>query len=108
MNVFDVSRMIDRAAKLTHVDGNRRYHHWIFQVDEDFTVSRMTDMRSNKTSTVFEKKEVQPAPRLSAGEFLTYDECSACEGDGCTACDGEGTIPVIRRDPKPQKFGVMT
>jgi hypothetical protein len=83
-----LDEVIGRAAIVTHPDGNRRYHEWIFDV-RGATVERATRIR-----------------RADGEEFVVWEECPECAGDPdlddgsgmkCSACGGVGEVRVRRR-----------
>lgn len=91
----EVLDMVVRAAKVTHKLGNRRYHQFLFMVQEG-VVSLMTALEFDNAEAEWysENSHLQP----SEGEFLVYEECRKCEGEGCKRCGNTGQIRVIRRE----------
>lgn len=82
--------MVSAAALVSHPEGNRRFHNWLFKV-ENGTVRFMTPIAPSTDSS-----SIGLTP-LGPNEFLVYEECEECDGDGCEGCNFEGTIPVVRR-----------
>lgn len=87
-----LEEVIKKSAIITHPQGNRRFHGWIFDV-QGTRVVRATKLDSER-------------------EFIVYEECPGCRGTGwpgpkgegskCSTCKGDGEIKVTRRLP-PEK-----
>lgn len=78
---------VQRAAKCTHPSGNRRFHHLVFQI-EDEKVCAITDLTTGETSVT---------QTLGTNEFLVWEVCESCGGSGCKSCAGKGEIRVRRK-----------
>jgi hypothetical protein len=74
--------MLDQAAITSHARGNRRYHHWVLQV-EGALIKRMTYFE-DATRTV--RSPSHPTP------FTVWEDHEACDGQGCMACGHTGKI----------------
>ena len=86
----EVRNMVKAAAVVTHARGNRRYHDYVFQIEGRNIVS-MADLNAGAGVT---KKQDAP---LRPDEFVQYEECEQCHGDGCEACNNEGEVRYVRR-----------
>lgn len=84
--------MVDLSAKVSHRHGNRRYHSWLFKVENNVVI-RMLPLVNEGHSVTIPNQIPTPGP----GEFLAFDECEACEGVGCELCNFDGDVPVIRK-----------
>jgi len=91
ISALELERMLEKSAVITHELGNRRYHDWVFKL-ESVTVRFM--------SPITEKPDRVPLEVAGPGEFLVYEECEVCLGDGCEACNYQGDNPVYRRAPR--------
>jgi len=97
----ELQDMLRRSARVTHPDGNRRYHDVVFMVEgqrvvsyslavdpapakPDFEYQEEEDeiYHSYDCETCFDRKKVQ-----------VFNECPYCEGEGCKRCD-EGLVPA--------------
>jgi len=87
--------MVESSAKFSHELGNRRFHSWLFWIENN-VVKRMIPLAKGVISGTLNRQVPVPGP----GEFLVYDECMDCEGVGCQKCDDTGEVPVIRKNPK--------
>ena len=94
LTLLQILDMVESAAKISHALGNRRYHNWLFQVENNVVI-RMSPLANGGISSTLNRQ----VPKAGPDEFLVYEECD-CEGFGCKKCDGHGDIPVIRRLPK--------
>src|SRR4051794_19304146 len=79
-----LKEVMAKAAIVTHPRGNRRYHHWVFEVRNGIIVS------------VFDLRGPQK-PALTPDSFVAYEDCDRCLGKTCPACEGTGLIKVTRR-----------
>lgn len=98
--------MLKRAARVTLNTANRRYHQYLFMVQDgvvtwagkttDQQEARILDNKAAKATI----DEPPPQPQRPE-EFLVYEVCG-CGGEfGCTECGGKGEIAVVRRNIKP-------
>ena len=72
----DLTMMLVRAAKVTHPEGNRRYHSWLLQVEGKKVLRlRKFDMTD-----------------YSQGCRSIEEECEACDGEGCAECGWVGKV----------------
>ena len=73
----ELEHMIKHSAPLTHDWANRRWMHWIFDVDmEGSVLKRMA------------YKEAQG----SSGSNFMYEDCEHCDGAGCKQCGWHGEV----------------
>lgn len=89
--------MVQRAAMVTHEQGNRRFHEWVFLIDGQL-VKWMAPFASSTQKDKINRNHPHPGP----GEFLVWEPCEECEDEngvsqGCKHCEFEGDRPVIRR-----------
>jgi len=98
--------MVMHSTRVTHPDGNRRYHDYLFMVEGSRVVA------FGKIHEVpVKKKEIPQLPKVApqidvmtgeeyykceqckdAGVVRTFDECVECDGSGCEYCD-QGLVP---------------
>lgn len=64
--------MVTHAAKVSHPDGNRRYHDFVFHV-ADGRLCKLTQI------------------------FTVYEVCEWCDGDKCAKCNFTGENKVTRK-----------
>lgn len=76
--------MLAHSARVTHNNGNRRFHQYIFEVqgNEVFNVFNMDD----NTTSDHECRRCK-----DTGKLPVFDECLHCNGVGCHHCD-EGLV----------------
>jgi hypothetical protein len=87
----ELNEMVRAAAPVTHENGNRRFHHWLFKVEGDILISMCRwDMVHRDLSH----------QRKGSDEFLVTEECALCDGDGCKQCGWVGFITAYRSAPK--------
>lgn len=98
ISLHQLEDMCQKAALITHEDGNRRFHNWIMLVKQG-QLQRITDVRTGVSSDT-----LSAGPK--AGEFLMYDECPACHGETCERCDFTGQVPMVHRLPQA-RLGAM-
>jgi hypothetical protein len=100
---YDLSRekldtMVAGAARITHDFGNRRFHDWLFLVEGNHVI-KMRKLASMPP---------QDTIKLQPNEFICWEDCELCEGEGCPTCDFQGSYRFIRKMKKPKtSFGVM-
>lgn len=82
--------MVANSAIITDVRGNRRFHDWVFKVSNGVVES------------MFHLDE----HLLSPDEFVVYEPCPACDGEGCERCD-DGEVRVVRKESK-HRLGPMS
>jgi hypothetical protein len=73
--------MVVHSTRITHPDGNRRYHDYLFMVEGSRVVA------FGKIEELFKCEQCR-----DTGTIRTFDECGACDGVGCEHCD-LGLIP---------------
>lgn len=84
----DVIDMVARAAKITHVKGNKRYEDYVFKMD-----GKRIEAISAYTP---DEVPVGDAPCTGSEKgTILYDDCPECDGTGCGRCD-DGLV-VIKR-----------
>lgn len=89
--------MVRLSVRVTHVNGNRRYEDFVFNVvgGEIIDVSKI-----EQTTPVVKDCETCGGDSM----LPVFDECSACEGQGCPLCD-EGLVrawipcPICNQSP---------
>lgn len=86
--------MVEASARVSHSRGNRRYHNWLFLVENNL-VKGMSPLHMVESFAT-----INHPPTPGPGEFLVYEDCEDCDGKGCDNCDGMGEVAMIRRTPK--------
>jgi hypothetical protein len=88
-----VDRLDDILAKsaiVSHPRGNRRFHHWIFDIREG-KVIQVTDLRSQ-------------SPDVDTRDFIVWEQCECVDNfeavADCKICCGRGEVKLTRRLPK--------
>ena len=120
LELQDLTDMLNRSARTTHHQGNRRFHEYVFRVEGSrvqsiFQMSK-EEMKAERNKTFAAEEPVDPAPReeyykcetcRDTGRMVVFDECEACRGVGCRHCD-EGLVRREVRCPNcaPQTIGV--
>lgn len=75
----EVGHMVTHAAPVTNERGNRRFHQWLFSI-QNGEVKNMQHWEP-------------PTRRIKArADMVSFDECDACDGEGCKACGWTGEI----------------
>ena len=88
-----IGEYVERSARCTLPEGNRRFHYWVFDIQGDL-LARVTDLTTGHSST----------PRaLGSDEFMAYEECPDCGGEGCKQCGNLGDIRVVRKLKRCQR-----
>ena len=95
LDIHQLQNMVQKSALVTHENGNRRYHEWVFLVEGQL-VKWMSPLAPSKEKDTINRPHPTPGP----GEFLVWEDCDECNGQGCKFCDFEGDRPVIRRYPR--------
>lgn len=95
-----LDNMLDRAARISHDQGNRRYHDWVFDV-EGKIVKKMGNLQKGCFSA-----KIPSSQPMNPDQFIVWEDCEICEGDGCQSCNYEGAYRLVRQLTKP-KLGVM-
>jgi hypothetical protein len=78
ISMDDLEVMVTRAARISHPQGNRRYHTWLLHVDG---------------TKVMLLRKLQMTD-YSQGAASVDEECEECWGDGCAEC---GWIGYVKR-----------
>lgn len=81
-----VEEIVRQSARVTHPNGNRRYHHYVLNVSETGKSTVLCDVTDTR------KLGGTGGPE----EFVAFEDHEACGGKGCGDCD-LGTIQVLRR-----------
>lgn len=68
--------MLSKSAVIRHPRGNRRYHDWVFDLDQT-KVLRVTKIKH---------------PVILEGDSAMYDACEECDGNGCIDCGWSGEV----------------
>lgn len=120
LGLKDLTDMLNRSARTTHHQGNRRFHEFVFRVEGSKVKSifRMSkeEMRAERNKTFIQEETVPTEPVTAyykcetcrdTGKMVVFDECEACRGVGCRYCD-EGLMRREVRCPNcaPQTIGV--
>ena len=94
-----LQEMVRKSARITHPDGNRRFHEFLFMVEGE-RVKAIKQMSNQEHQA--EERKVQgwiappkepPAPFYKCetcrdtGKMVVFDECDRCYGAGCRSCD---------------------
>lgn len=117
LELADLKDMLNRSARTTHHQGNRRFHEYVFQI-EGTKVQSIFQMSSEEVRAERSKTFVQeePTPPIQyykcetcqdTGKMVVFDECESCHGVGCRYCD-EGLVRREVRCPNcaPKHIGV--
>lgn len=106
VSVEQVLDMVRHSARITHANGNRRFHEYLFTVEGERVTSihRLTEaevadeerrIRSFVRRPVQEESHYRCGTCRDTGKMLVFDPCDYCQGRGsCTHCD-EG---LVRRE----------
>lgn len=84
LTLSEIERWVRMAARCTHPIGNRRYHDWVFDVEErgkDTHVERMC------------KYELTD---YASGAQFELEECEDCDGAGCRDCGYAGVVKHLK------------
>lgn len=114
----DIQDMLRKSARITHPEGNRRYHEYLFTVEGDRLLSmrKMSEAEvaaeERKLSSYVRKEYVKVETYYACetcrdtGKMVVYDPCGRCNGVGCSHCDdGLVRAEVNCPDcPKPQVY----
>lgn len=98
--------MVQHSARITHADGNRRYHEYLFNVEGDRVLAfrKLSEQEiadeEHRVRTFTRPPREQPDYTFyrcetcrDTGKMLVFDQCDYCQGRGsCTHCD-EGLVP---------------
>lgn len=110
----DLQDMVQRSARFTHPNGNRRYHDYVFMVEGiRVTAFSKVDSTAPQVEPVEEETlEEEQAPYVhyrcdtcrDKRKIQVFNECPYCEGEGCKRCD-DGLVPssIPCPDCKTQK-----
>ena len=107
ISLDDLRDMLKRAARVTLKTANRRYHQYLFMVQDGVVTWAGKITHDTQEARILDNKvakatidESPPQPQRPE-EFLVYEACG-CGGEfGCTECGGKGEVAVIRRNIKP-------
>ena len=104
--------MLRRSARVTHPEGNRRYHDVVFMVEGQRVKSYF---RQGAEPEEVAPEEVEPQGKTvhrcgtcrDDHRVQVFNECPYCEGAGCKKCDEglvQGSIPCPDcTQQKPQR-----
>lgn len=96
LTAAQAEEMARRAAITKHPQGNRRYHNWLFQINGTYVVSMVNlDVPAAKEA---------PPTKVGEKEFVMYDECPKCEGEGCEACNHTGQVKAVHKEQSRKFF----
>jgi hypothetical protein len=84
----ELETMIRSAAKFSKEGCNRRYHHWLFNVQGDEVV----DMRTSWMKQV------------GRGKDRVIEEHDTCQGQGCKMCGWSGQVIRLVSDKVVPRF----
>lgn len=114
--------MVAHSAKITHPEGNRRFHNFLFKVEEGRVLDYKRVEQALPSRQVIRidtplTAAIQPRPKVvevvppveveppevdntvyrcvtckDTGKVVVYDECSYCERAGCRRCSGVGEV----------------
>lgn len=102
----ELQDMLQRSARFTHAEGNRRYHDYLFMVEGKrlLKFSKITeaaphtapveDVVDDVVEDVVDHEEVHYKCETckDVHRVQVFDECARCHGEGCNKCD-EGLVP---------------
>jgi len=103
----DAANMVQKSAITTHERGNRRYKNFILRVTDKALISVWalpTEKASSSTKNLGKKGCHICGGK---GDFIVWEECVSCNGDGCSLCDNSGSILKRRRCQCVQKKGFL-
>lgn len=103
---LNIQEMLRRAAICTLPQGNRRFRDWVFDVRSGVVVA-MTFIGGGTKTTAVPSSPPRSQPKvtqkiavhgeaLKPNEFVMYEDCENCGGEGeCLVCD-DGQVQVVR------------
>lgn len=92
----ELEDMLAKSCLISHAEGNRRFHNWLFRV-ENGVVRYMQPLATQP------KKDTITHESLSPNEFMVYEECDDCRGKGCPTCGYTGELRIVRRLPSGKR-----
>jgi hypothetical protein len=93
-----VTDILGKAAIVSHPQGNRRYHNWVFNLVGNTLVS-VSDIRLKAPVSPGGRQKVSNKPPKNSSNkpvFVVWEECPECEGPQCPVCGGRGEVKVTR------------
>lgn len=85
--------MLRRSARVTHPQGNRRYHDVVFMVEGQRVLSYThEDAETPEVVEPEDKTFYKCGTCKDDHRIQVFNECPYCEGEGCKRCD-DGLIP---------------
>lgn len=84
LTLTEIERMVRLAARCTHERGNRRFHDWVFAVQDA------------GQRTVVERMVRHTLTDYASGAAFVLEDCESCEGQGCHDCGWAGVVKRLR------------
>jgi hypothetical protein len=98
----EATSMVQKSAVTTHKKGNRRYKGYILSVSKG-VLNSVWELRES----VGGKGNAKCPVCFGEGEFIVWEECPYCCGEGCSDCNESGTLRKRRRCQCVQKKGFL-
>ena len=91
--------MVRRAARATMSRANRRFHNFVFMVQEHTVTwaGKFPIDTPEAPRTIERPTPPLPQRTLLDDEFWVLEDCSRCEGSGCAHCKGAGQVWFVRK-----------
>lgn len=100
IKLTDLQDMLRRSARVTHPQGNRRYHDVVFMVEGQRVLAYARTGDPAPAKSAVEEDEVDEVYHnykcdtcFDRGKVQVFNECPRCEGEGCKRCD-DGLVPA--------------
>lgn len=84
LTLTEIENMVRLAAKCTHPVGNRRFHEWVFDVEERGKDSHVKWMCKHDLTD------------YASGAKFVLEECEDCDGGGCPQCGFAGVVKRLK------------
>lgn len=81
-----VENMVAKAALVKHARGNRRYHQWVFKVEQGEECLGVLSMTRHQSPFKIVHNPLYP---------VMFEVCSECESSGCKECGWTGELEIL-------------